>query len=106
MRRLMALFIGIVIGGGGVYFAYQYHVVRTDDEWLFIPKTERDLANTYIDIRRWSVNDWAGQPELARALVKEGRSDLIVQPQAGNLFDELLRPFRSRSVPDPAAERR
>jgi hypothetical protein len=106
MRRLMALLIGIVIGGGCVYFAYQYHVVRTDDEWLFIPKTQRDLANTYIDIRRWSVNDWAGQPELARALMKEGRSDLIVQPQAGNLFDELLRPFRSGRIPEYSPERR
>ena len=91
MRRLMAAVFGMILGGGLVYFAFQYHLVRTEDEVLVVPKREASLVDPYADVRRWRAADWNQHPELVDALVKYGRSDLVLQSETDGLFHDLFR---------------
>ena len=95
MRKLLAALFCMMLGGGLVYFAFQYHLVRAADEYTLVPKVSAGLADTYVDVRSWDAAEWRRHPALIRALVKEGRSDLVVAPVGRGLLDDLLRPFRS-----------
>jgi hypothetical protein len=95
MRKLLAALFCMMLGGGFVYLAFQYHLVRAADEYALVPKSSAGLVDTYVDVRSWDAAEWRRHPALVRALVKQGRSDLVVAPTARGLLDDLLRPFRS-----------
>ncbi len=91
MRRLCLLAFGVLLGGGLVYSAFHYHLVRTSDEWLVVRKRNVELADFYVDIRKWSFSEWQGHPELMHALVERGRGDLFLPPGSRDFFRGLQR---------------
>ena len=95
MRKLLAALFCMMLGGGLVFFVFQYHVVRAADEVVLVPKLSASLSDTYVDVREWSALEWQRHPALVRALWKEGRTDLIVAPSARGLLQDLFRTFRS-----------
>ena len=91
MRRLCLLVFGVLIGGGLVYSAFHFHVVRASDEWLVVRKGKVELADFYVDIRQWSFQDWRSRSNLMHALMERGRGDLLVPPGSRNFFHGLQR---------------
>jgi len=79
MRRLGTLIFGMLLGGGLVYTSYQYHVVRTGDQFLVIPKLSPTLVDPYVDIRDWTAEDWRRHVKLAEALIAQGHERLLTQ---------------------------
>lgn len=69
--------MGFVIGGATVLGALRYHVVRANDGVHFVPKMSATLAETYVDIRKYSSKDWSEHPTVAAALVRDGKGDLV-----------------------------
>jgi hypothetical protein len=104
MRKVAAALLCMMLGGGLVYVAFQYHLVRTSDELVFVPKTSAGLSETYVDVRAWSALEWQRHPRLIRALWKHGRSDLIVAPGTNGLLRDLFRSFRSAEHEPPDRE--
>jgi hypothetical protein len=49
---------GSVLGGALVYGSLCWHVLRTDDGYEFVRKTSGDFAETYVDVRNFSMSDW------------------------------------------------
>lgn len=94
MRRLGAVLFGVLLGGGLVWFGFHYHVVRTGEGLLYVPKTSATLVDTYVDIRDWSAEEWQDHPDLIAAVVKDGREELIVQPTSGDIIRRLFDKFR------------
>jgi len=84
MRRLFTLFFGVLVGGALVFFGFNYHAVRANEGFLFVPKREATLDGFYVDIREWGVSDWNEHPRLAAALVEHGRSDLVKKSVSGS----------------------
>lgn len=95
MRRLGLLVFGVLIGGGLVYGAFHYHIVRTSQEWLVVKKQKVQLADFYADVRRWSIAEWRGHPELMHALMQHGRSDLLLPEGSRDFFRGLQRKLGS-----------
>lgn len=77
MRRFMLFFSGVVVGGALVYFAMNFHVIRSREGFDLVPKVHPQLASTYVDIRDFQVADWAQHAEIAAALVQANRRDLL-----------------------------
>jgi hypothetical protein len=77
MRRLTTLLFGIVLGGGLVFSAHHYHLVRTGKQFLLIPKIEVSLVDPYVDVRDWHLDDWEEHPELLAAMKDQGHGDLL-----------------------------
>lgn len=103
MRRFYGFLLGLVIGGTSVYVAYQYHLVRTPDRLLVVPKTQPSLIDLYSDVRKWTVEDWKKHPALARHLVASGHSEKIMQSATDDLVDEFLEGLKTRRPPSRAA---
>ena len=78
---MMRILIGAVVGGALIWGALQYHLVRTNEGFTYVPKQHTTLADTYIDVRQWGVTDWAQHPDLALSLSQNGHKDLIGNPE-------------------------
>lgn len=90
MRRMIAALIFMMIGAGGMYAAFEYHVVQSKEGWLFVPKTQAGLEDTFADIREWKATTWKDHPRLAQSLVDDGKGNLIIQTASDGLFDGLF----------------
>ena len=77
MRRLFALAFGALLGAAAMFVAFKFHVVRTTDDWVFVPKPSASLVDAYVDVREWDTSEWTKHPQLIKALVLTGHSDLM-----------------------------
>ena len=77
MRRLMTFFLGMVAGGLLLYGALQFHIVRADDGFHVVPKVEAKIAATYVDIRNFSFADWKQHTDIAAALMRAEKEELM-----------------------------
>ena len=77
MGSVFKFLTGIVVGCLLTVGAMYYHIVRTDETWTVVPKLHPGLAETYVDIRDWSLEDWMSHPDFARSLHENDRHDLV-----------------------------
>src|SRR5262245_3679832 len=96
MRRLIAVLLGVVVGGSAVFAAFQYHLVRTDKTFLVIPKRRADWHDAYVDIRGWTHREWGAHRELSGNVIAAGRGDLVTRSLGDQLFRGLLDTFREQ----------
>ena len=90
MSKLKPFVIGSIVGASCVFVALQYHIVRTHDGFQMVPRTpQHSIGLAYADIRDWNAEQWADRPELARALVAHGSSDMIASSVTENLADSI-----------------
>ena len=112
MSNAKPYLFGVVLGASAMYVALQYHVVHSHDGFQMVPRTpQHSVGLAYADVRNWSPSQWTDRPELARALMAHGSSDLISESVANSLTDSVteenstldqLRSFLDKSVQDGA----
>jgi hypothetical protein len=99
MRRLSTFIFGMVVGGLLIYVVLNYHVVRATDGFYMVPKVNAELAAAYVDIRQFGPRDWAQHPDLAMAIFRADREELLESAAGGSLqigLDRLLGPAAPR----------
>lgn len=90
MAKHKPFLFGSLTGAACVFFALQFHVVRSADGFRVVPRTpQHSLGLAYADIRNWNTETWTDRPELARALIANGASDLIASSVADSLSDAI-----------------
>jgi hypothetical protein len=89
MGRFFWLLVGFAIGGGAIYGAFNFHVVKTDSGFEFVPKHAASLSDTYVDIRKFGVSDWAAHPALSADIVAAEKSQLMGQSAANPIEGEV-----------------
>ena len=77
MSRLSSFLFGMVAGAGLLQGVTTYHIVRASDGLHFIAKQPARLGETYVDIRAFTMTDWAARPQLASALVQANQQQLL-----------------------------
>ena len=88
MSNARPYLFGAVLGASAMYVALQYHVVHSHDGFQMVPRTpQHSVGLAYADVRNWSPSQWTDRPELARALMAHGSSDLISESVANSLAD-------------------
>ena len=112
MSNAKPYLFGAVLGASAMYVALQYHVVHSHDGFQMVPRTpQHSVGLAYADVRNWSPSQWTDRPELARALMAHGSSDLISESVAHSLADivteensslDQLRSFLDKSAADGA----
>jgi hypothetical protein len=110
MSNTRPYLFGAVLGASAMYVALQYHVVHSHDGFQMVPRTpQHSVGLAYADVRNWSPSQWTDRPELARALMAHGSSDLISDSVAHSLADSVteenstldqLRSFLDKSAQD------
>jgi hypothetical protein len=95
MKRLMTFFFGMIAGAALLLGAQRYHVIRAEDGLHMVPKLHASLSSTYVDIRNFTVADWASHPDLASAMIADDRRELVegaASDALQNGLDRLLNP--------------
>ena len=77
MKRLSSFLFGVAVGAGLLFGALNYHIVRANDGLHVVRKLDAELAGSYVDIRGFTIADWAQNAELATALIDAGQRDLV-----------------------------
>ena len=77
MRRMMWVLTGLVLGGGLMWGALKYHVLRTSEGLKLVPKRNTTLADTYLDVRSWGLAEWSQHPDLAWSLAESGQTSVM-----------------------------
>jgi len=93
MRRLMTFILGMVVGGLLLYGAQKNHLIRAEDGFHLVAKVKPKLAATYVDIRNFTVSDWARHADVAMALVAANQGQLMENSAADAVrtgLDRLL----------------
>ncbi len=96
MGRLITLLAGILIGAILMYIGFNYHVVVTEKTYYMIPKKKAQLADVYVDIREWGIQEWARKPALAEAVTAAGHGELVKQSVQNNLLEDIFRSITPR----------
>jgi len=65
-----------------------YHIVRASDGYHLIPKLPPRVGETFVDIRAFTVSDWAARPQLASALVQANQQQLLGDSATTSLQDK------------------
>jgi hypothetical protein len=88
MSRLSSFLLGMVAGAGLIQGATMYHIVRASSGFHFVAKQPARLSETYVDIRAFTMSDWAAHPQLASALVQANQQQLLGDSAAAALQDK------------------
>jgi hypothetical protein len=99
MARLNSFFLGLLAGAALTYFALGYHVLRTKDGFEVIRKTTPTFAQSYVDVRTFDGGAWTERPELAAAVMKAGKEELLGDAALESLragFNQLFAPAERR----------
>lgn len=77
MGRIGTFLLGTVVGGVAVFGSLQYHVLHAESGFHFVPKATVSFGDTYVDIREFTAQDWANNPDLALAVTRSGNQELM-----------------------------
>jgi hypothetical protein len=89
MKRITTFLFGAIVGAGLFYAATTYHVVQAADGFHLIEKIDAGLEDPYVDIREFSLGDWADHQALALAITNAGKQHLLTEA-AGNTVNQAL----------------
>lgn len=102
MRSFPAFLLGAAAGAGLMFSAMHYHVVRAQDGMHWIKKARPRLAEVYVDIRSFGVNEWAEHKEMAFDISQAGKQHLLIN-SASSIFEQgvgnVMEPFQSTNPP-------
>lgn len=91
MGKFKPFLFGVLAGAGVIFVALQYHVVQTHEGFRVVPRTpQHSLGLAYADTRNYDARMWADRPELARALVANGSTDLVANSVANDLTTSII----------------
>lgn len=90
MSKYKPFLIGSLLGAGTMFVALQFHLVQSTEGFRLVPRTPQpSLGLAYADIRTWTAEHWTDRPELARALVAHGSTDLVATSVSDGLLDSI-----------------
>ena len=96
MGKLYSFLLGVVIGFGLYHAAINYHFLYAADGLHMVHKTPPRFEEIYIDVREFTPQDWVAHPELAAAVEKAGKQEVITNA-VGNAVKEAV----EQALPQP-----
>lgn len=77
MNRLVVFVFGAICGTGVTAAVHHAHLVQTEDRWLLVPRAAVNLKDVYVDVRKWTAEDWLKHRELSRDMEKAGYAEFV-----------------------------
>jgi hypothetical protein len=75
--KLYNFLLGMVVGFGLYHATFNYHVVYASDGLHVVAKIPPRFEETYVDVRDFDTQQWLAHPELALAIEKAGKRDIL-----------------------------
>jgi hypothetical protein len=77
MGRLATFILGILVGGGLIYGALTHHVLHTSAGFELVPKASATFDDSYLDVRNFTLADWAEHRGLVAAIVNAKKEHIL-----------------------------
>lgn len=102
-RALMTFVVGMAFGAAGMWGGFTYHLVRTDDGVLMIPRVAPMLLDAYVDVRQFAADDWKQHPRVTYALIKAGYRSVIENSLEETISKDYVKQMQRSSFLEPGA---
>jgi hypothetical protein len=89
MSRIWSFFLGVIVGAALLHVAMNYHFIRSSDGFHLVTKRPARLAESFVDIRGFSLAEWTSHPQLASALVQANKQHLVGDSAAAAIHQSL-----------------
>jgi hypothetical protein len=76
-------------GAGLLYTAMNFHVMHAGDGFHLVAKQSPRMSEIFIDVREFSMADWASHPQLAADLVQANKQYLVGDSAAAALQENV-----------------
>ncbi len=80
---------GMVTGALLMYVAMHYHVVRGNQGVFLVPKLSNNLADVFVDTRKFELDDWRKHKPLAAAIMQNDQSQLLEGASLNSFRDSM-----------------
>ena len=97
MRRILAVLFGVMLGGGLVFAAFEYHLVRTDKIVSSGAEKTSGIGRCVCRHPRLAGVQVEGTSVLAQNLIADGHGDLVGGSIAGGLLQRFIAPFQKNA---------
>ena len=87
MSRLSTFMLGMAAGAGRWAARTNYDIIRAKDGLHVVAKQPARLAETYVDIRGFTMAEWGTHPQLASVLVQANQQQLLTDSAAGSVSE-------------------
>lgn len=77
MNRLTSFLLGVLVGAFGLGITMHYYIVHASDGLHWVPKLAAKLEVPYVDIRKFTVEDWQRHQGLAMSILKSNKGQLM-----------------------------
>lgn len=107
LRKLLGFLLTMACGAGLMACVYEFHVLRTPKGVEFVRKPSPDWHDPFVDVRGWSVREWAAHPRLVKNLTLAKRVDIMESSGTVPLPPSWLKPTswsRSRDTDELEAD--
>jgi hypothetical protein len=105
VAKLKPFLFGSCCGALLMFVGLRYHVVRYADGVMLVPRSPQPpVRSSYVDVREWGTAMWKQYPEVATALVADGRGKLVAEGMAKDLLQpDALENDDARAEPKSSA---
>ena len=89
MGRFTSFLTGAFVGATIMLLTLKFHFVQAEDGFHIVPKLTSSMADTYADIREYSVTDWNDHQLLLAALVRAEKGHVVKDQTLDSVGDTL-----------------
>jgi hypothetical protein len=101
LRKLLGFLLTMACGAGLMACVYEFHVLRTPQGVEFVRKPSPDWHDPFVDVRGWTVREWAAHPRLVKNLTLAKRVDIMESSGTVPLPPSWLKPTSWSRSRDP-----
>ena len=77
MKRISIFLAGFLLGALVASVSLKFYLVRATDGYYVVPKATARWSGSYVDIRKFTLDEWRQRPELALAISQQEGTDLM-----------------------------
>ena len=90
MKATFRLFVTLLLFIGWGLAAGALHVVWTGSSPVIFPKDKLGVADTYVDVSKWTAADVSNHPVVSKRLVAAGKADVLAHVFNAHSKDDLI----------------
>lgn len=98
MQKFIVVLAGLAILAAALYVPASYQVVRMEQGSIVLHKRFLTYGDSYIDARGFTSADFDSRPELKKAMIDAGYSDLLSDLKTRELKEQFAKAMDQAQV--------
>src|SRR2546423_3789944 len=104
MKKIIRLFVTLLLLGGWGLAASALHVIYTGSSVIIIPKDRIGIRDTYVNVNGWTADDVTNHPLVAKRLIATGKTDALASAFKFKGQDDLVRQIEDAASRAPTSQ--